>query len=458
MARRVLLVDPDLDALGELSAALRGNGFTVLLAEHVESGVERAKQDSPDIILAAIAVCHPGELTDRLKVDPELSKVPSIVLVTGPADGDLPPGYARRADLDGLMIKIIGAPLRSVPVEVSQGEIRGDLTQVPLIDLLQLLSMNRRTGVLSVTTSTGSGEVRMAEGEVLDAVYRRLEGEKALYRLLGEHEGTFAFVPGGTTSLRRVEIGTAMLVMEAMRQFDEVARLRQELAPGGDALIATELSAESDPSKLEREIMMLLQAPHAVDEVLDEVQSPDLDVLHAMQALSVRGVLRRIPRAALVTRLASEDRIQMLRALVSRLAKEGFAGAPRVAIAAPPHRLAAMAAAILRIEDAIPPLDPAPSAPVPHLMATLRFGESVELGVMGLPVVGRFAPLWALTLPSLGAVVRLDSTDCPEFDAACAAAEVPILHALALLGEVEEGDPAQVAALLRITLETAAGN
>src|SRR6476659_5518172 len=63
MARRVLLVDPDLDALGELSAALRGNGFTVLLADNVESGVVRAKQDSPDIILASVAVCHPGELT-----------------------------------------------------------------------------------------------------------------------------------------------------------------------------------------------------------------------------------------------------------------------------------------------------------------------------------------------------------------------------------------------------------
>jgi hypothetical protein len=32
------------------------------------------------------------------------------------------------------------------------------------------------------------------------------------------------------------------------------------------------------------------------------------------------------------------------------------------------------------------------------------------------------------------------------------------LHAAALLGEVEEGDPAQVAALLRVTLEQAAGS
>src|SRR5258708_25144183 len=134
MARRVLLVDPDLDALGELSAALRGNGFTVLLADNIQSGVDRAKQASPDIILASVAICHPGELTDRLKADPELSKVPSIVLVEGAVEGEgdgaLPPGYARRADLEGLMVKIITAPPRSVPVEASQGEVRGDLSQV----------------------------------------------------------------------------------------------------------------------------------------------------------------------------------------------------------------------------------------------------------------------------------------------------------------------------------------
>lgn len=248
-----------------------------------------------------------------------------------------------------------------------------------------------------------------------------------------------------------------MLVMEAMRQFDEVARLRAELAPGGDALIASE-PPSSDAPRLEREIVQLLQAPRSVDEVLDEVQSPDLEVLQVMRSLALRSGLRRIARAALMTRLASDDRLQMLRALVTRLCREGFGGAPRIAIAATPHRLASLAGSILRIQDALPPLDPPPSAPVPHHLATLRFGESVELNVIGFPIVGAFSPLWTLALPSMGAIVRLDSTDCPELDAACAASEVQVLHAAALLGEVEEGDPAQVAALLRVTLETATGS
>src|SRR5207244_4293091 len=106
-------------------------------------------------------------------------------------------------------------------------------------------------------------------------------------------------MPGRTTSLRRVAVGTAMLVIEAMRQFDEVARLRSELAPGGDALLATEPVSDEAP-KLEREIVQLLQTPRSIEEILDEVQSPDLEVLQVMKALAHRARLRRIPRAALV--------------------------------------------------------------------------------------------------------------------------------------------------------------
>jgi CheY-like chemotaxis protein len=456
LARRVLLVDPDLDLLGELSASLRSNGYNVVLADGAARGIERARETDPDVVVASADVCGPGELIDQLKSLPELSRIPSIVLVPSVGPGDeLSPGQALHGDLKALMAKIAALPLRTVPVDTSHGEVRGDLAQVPLIDLLQILSMNRRTGALCVTTSLGAGEVRIADGEVLDAVYRRLEGEKALYRLLGEREGSFAFVPGGTVALRRVSVGTSMLVMEAMRQFDEVERLKKQLAPGGDVLLASVPVSPNAP-RVERDVLALLQVPRSVDEVLDEVQAPDVDVLQVLEGLSARGVLRRIPRAALVTRLASDDRIQVLRAIITRLGREGFSGAARIAIAAPPHRLALLGGAILRIEDALAPLDPAPSAPVPHLLATLRLGEGVELAVIGLPTAAEFAPLWTLTLPGMGAVVRLDATDCPEFDLACAAAEVPVLHAAALLGEVEEGDPVQLAELLRLTLEAVA--
>jgi CheY-like chemotaxis protein len=457
VARKVLLVDPDHDALGQLSAVLRGNGFQVVLADSVESAIERAREATTDVVVASADLCGPGALLDQLKAIPELGKLPSIVLAPPPPHAlPVPEGQAARDDTGALVARIGSVIPRPMPVEGSQGEVRGDLSQVPLVDLLQVLSMNRRTGALSVTTSLGAGEVRIGDGEVLDAVYRRLEGEKALYRLLGEREGIFAFVPGGTVALRRVSMGTSMLIMEAMRHFDEVDRLKKQLAPGGDVLITSE-PVQAGAPKTEREVMAVLQTPHSIDEVLDDVHAPDLDVLQAIEVLSARGALRRIPRAAMVTRLASEERLQVLRALASRLCREGFSGAPRIAFAAPAQKLASMANAILRIEDSVPPPDPLPSAPVPHLLATIRLGDAVELGVIGLPLAAQFSPLWMLTLAGAGAVVRLDGADCPELDLACAAAEVPLLHAAALLGEVEEADPAQLAALLRLTLETASG-
>lgn len=455
MGLRVLLADPDVDELAALSATLQARGFSVALANGIQSAIDRARDAKPDIVLAASSLCRPGELIDQLREDPKLATLPVVILVHI-RGGSLPNRCIVRTDIDALVSAIATAPARDASPESTQGELRGDLSQVSLVDVLQLLTMNRRTGALSVATSAGAGEIRLHEGDVVDAVYRRLEGEKALYRLLGERSGTFAFVPGGEPALRRVDVPTSMLLIEAMRRVDEVSARLSDLALGGDALIATDL-AEPDASPLECSLFELLQAPRALDELLDEVDAPDLEMLEALKRMVDRGNLRRIPRASLVTALATADKLPILRALVSRLLRDGFAGPPRLAVAAKAVQLATFAQTILRIEDALPPSSPKPIAPIPHSLATLRFGESVEVSVIGLPLAPALAPLWAMTLPGTAAVVRLDDEPSPELEAACTAAEIPVLHGSALLGCVEEGDPAQVAALLRVTLETVGG-
>ena len=65
MARRVLLADSDVDALGELAAALRVRGFTVLLASDAEAALERARSDAPDIVLAAASLAEEEDLIGK---------------------------------------------------------------------------------------------------------------------------------------------------------------------------------------------------------------------------------------------------------------------------------------------------------------------------------------------------------------------------------------------------------
>src|SRR5262245_3171056 len=203
MSRKVLLVDADVNALGALASALRARGVTVFNASEVYEAVEQAFKNRPDVVLVPKDLDDQRELTDAMRAVPEIAGIPVLHLVRGDREGELGPSEVLRADVDLVISRISEASRREQRAQPDQ-EIRGDIEQMPLVDLLQLLSMNRRSGMLGITTATGAGEVRLVEGEVIDAVYRRLEGEKALFRLLSERAGRFAFSSGDPSALRRI--------------------------------------------------------------------------------------------------------------------------------------------------------------------------------------------------------------------------------------------------------------
>ncbi len=109
-----------------------------------------------------------------------------------------------------------------------------------------------------------------------------------------------------------------------------------------------------------------------------------------------------------------------------------------------------------RIADAWRPVDAAPSAPVPRILACLRLNDGAELDVVGLPDTRDFAPLWDMTLPGSAAVLVLGNDPTDALEAACQIFAIPVLRAEALIGDVEEGDPRQMALLIRAALEAAA--
>src|SRR6185436_1121683 len=106
-------------------------------------------------------------------------------------------------------------------------------------------------------------------------------GKKALYRLLGESEGTFSFVGGSPSPLRRVESSTNFLLMEGMRQIDEARSRRASIAAEQDALLAIAPAASNAPDVALR-ISEVLTAPRTLDELLDEVPHRDLEILEAL--------------------------------------------------------------------------------------------------------------------------------------------------------------------------------
>jgi hypothetical protein len=146
-----------------------------------------------------------------------------------------------------------------------------------------------------------------------------------------------------------------------------------------------------------------------------------------------------------------------MRALVSRASAPGYQGAARLVFAGTPNRLSVFAHAALCLSDAIPSPEAPPTLPIPHPIATVRFGDDVDLELVALPLVPAYAPLWPLALAGAAIVVRLDDAAGSALTEACAAAELPVLDAQMLVGALEEGSVAQVASLVRAAIEATQG-
>ena len=177
---RVLLVDPDVEALGEVASALRSRGFAVANAIDAYEAVEAAYKTAPDAVLVVSSLDQDGELTQALRLIPQLQHLPVLAFPEQRDPGGRRVAGMTEGDLEVVVTRILEAcprPSQQSDPGVSD-ELRGNLSQRGLADLLQMLQMNKRSGTVTVTLSGGNGEIRVDEGEIADASYRRLEGEK----------------------------------------------------------------------------------------------------------------------------------------------------------------------------------------------------------------------------------------------------------------------------------------
>ena len=174
--------------------------------------------------------------------------------------------------------------------------VQGRLEEVPLVDLLQLLSTSKKTGAIVIQGYRG-GRVHLRAGKVISAVIDAdptLPPKKALYRMVSWNQGGFEFVPQDDLPPMPDEIADATehLIMDAMQQADELAR--GGLPPPTTA-VAISMPLSPKLRELSADELDLLQLVHnygVVQAVLDRASGSDLQVARHLASLIQRGYLR----------------------------------------------------------------------------------------------------------------------------------------------------------------------
>jgi CheY-like chemotaxis protein len=498
VVRNVLLVDPNVEALSTLAQNLRRRGLKVQLANGTPMACERAKKARFDAILAwhelAESTSDTLGLLDALAV--ETGRVPPFLLLVDDPSAPRRREQVLRNDVEGIFSRLVqiapsadrasSSPLiaaaaasssSSMPAAPSSGSalpppapssgslsaasaVTGLLSRTSLRELLVALAGDRRTGTVTVTTAQGAGELRLHDGDIVDAVYLRLEGAKAVARLLGERDGSFSFLPRTPPVMRRINVPVPALLEKCEAQIEAAKSERASMAHlERKALFASDVTpggpASGELSVLARAVLSRLRSPATIDDVLEELPAPDADILAAIRELDTAGRVKLLVQDGERVPLVNPEGLHSMRAHAARGKASGYEGAARVVFAGTPGRLAVAAHSALGLADAVPAPDAQPTVPAPYLMASVRLGDDVSIDIVALPLVPAYAPLWPMALAGSAVVVRLDDAAALALGDACAAAEVPIVIASSLVADFDEGNAAHVAACVRGALEGA---
>jgi hypothetical protein len=138
-----------------------------------------------------------------------------------------------------------------------------------------------------------SGSIYIESGEVVSAVTQNIVGEKALYRMIPLRQGKFRFIPGKVEVRRTIHAPSQRVVMEGMRQNDELEKLgSRKPAANESVVIAKDVRSVAGAGGVVREILLLAEFCNRVEDIVNNCSSPDLLVYETLLRLKSRGILK----------------------------------------------------------------------------------------------------------------------------------------------------------------------
>ncbi len=182
-----------------------------------------------------------------------------------------------------------GMPQATAPL------IAGSIREMPLPDLLQLFASSRKSGVLTIRSGQTVGRIYLRDGQVYSAgleSYPTVRAYKAFYRLFTWTEGTFELTPlAGPDVLEEITESTTSLVLEGMRQLDEVRLLEPKLPqPGARLAVAEPLPGNlRDLATEEIQLFQLVLHHGSLKAAVDNFQGTDFEAYTCLLGLMRRG-------------------------------------------------------------------------------------------------------------------------------------------------------------------------
>jgi len=308
--RSVLIADGNTGRGQRLLEACTIAGFPSSLAGQGAQALEMALSEPPAVLVARVdlPLLEATRLAEILRANPRTGDLRLVFLGDEPSDATVGDVWLPETTSPDRVVEriadLLATQARMDDLDAatrSGGEARGRLSQMPLVDLLQLFLRSRRSGRLVLQrqgddwsgAEVEDGCITLRDGDVIQASCGAVESEKALFRLLAWAEAEFVFSPADIQEPPTILTPTRALLQEGLRQRSEWDRLATKLPPLSAEVRLCVKSSElpNIVHPLTQEVLLLLELYARVRDVVDQCSFPDYQVLRTLHTLAERQIV-----------------------------------------------------------------------------------------------------------------------------------------------------------------------
>jgi CheY-like chemotaxis protein len=238
----VLIVDGDKVSQRAIELALAPTKYAIEWARDGEAAFEIMRRVRVDVVIAdsllsdmpgitlvrrTLELCGPGAPT-FLFVSADRANTTKIgLLMVGATDYLVKPFNS-----DELRVRVQNVIksrqlARSENVHGVTG-LAGDASQVPIPDILTMLELTRKTGVLHVSVGPATGRIVIEEGRLSHAEVGNITGENAFFVLVQYNGGVYRFEPGHVDAPHTIHLRVSEMLLESAIREDSARSEKME--------------------------------------------------------------------------------------------------------------------------------------------------------------------------------------------------------------------------------------
>jgi hypothetical protein len=171
--------------------------------------------------------------------------------------------------------------------------LKGNLDQLPLIDILKMLSSSDRTGRLTLSQERTQGEIYLNHGSLVHAATGAQLGEHAVFTMMGWMDGNFSFIPDIEPPEESVELATEQILLEAARKNEEWKDIKK-MIPTSE--IVFKLSPTGSPETVslepaEWQVLAQVNGRRSIDDLSRTVGRNEYEIAKILYSLTKAGLL-----------------------------------------------------------------------------------------------------------------------------------------------------------------------